>query len=974
MATFDVRFKTPGSGFDIPFVIKTTQTLTGKASITTAAGTTSSSTLTGQSRVTVTAVQTLAGRSRATAATVKTLTGKSRSTATTAKTLLGRTRSKITAVQTLVGKSRASIQTTNTLTGKSRLTGVSSQTLTGKALIVGDHGSIRFTNPGDELKRTSALPTNAGLFSCCFWAYISGASASNAQTFLLLSQDVTYYVFLGALFNQTLYLEVNDGGQNTGQATAVLTQGVWAHVAVTRSGTSLIVYLNGNVSFSVTAGNDGSYWTPANLESGHCSIFGSPPGSAFTDDLNGRIADFKYWDGAVLTQAEIQAEMASPTAVRSANLYMDTPLSAATVADSLLDQSGLDHHWSSGGTLVTELGPPFPNAQILTGKSRVTVSTSQTLAGKSRIVNGVTKTLLGRALVQLTQTKTLLGRARALLYRTQTLPAKSRVKTTSSKTLLGRVRSTVSTAKTLLGKAKVTAPVPKTLLGRARAKASVSLTLLGKSKITAPATPKTILGRARATITTSRTLAGKSRVVLATSKTLFGKSRITGIVQQTLTGRANINTLQGGIQTLTGKARILIAGVTKTLTGKSRVLLVGTRTLLGRARVVLSQTATITGKARVFLQKTAILPAKSRVKVAAAQTRVGKSRISVSAVRSLTGRAFVIYRGTWTLLGRARIVLGRSFTLPGRSRITTTAAPQLAGRSRVLRTASKQLFGRARAFLRRQASLAGRSRITVGRTLTLAGRAKVLLTYEVEIKGRSRITVSTPCTLTGVSWITGTLEQILRGRGRVRDIDRTSSATLTGLSRVITEQVAVSIVPLFGGPLSTEMVVVESLCVELNLTSDLDLSMALQQGDALEDNRGIGGLEIELSAQSSLQIRFSGMEGDTMYLGTMATVQMRVTDTVGGEPFDPDGSILCEVFRVTQYGTLEQNPAISGAAEKETLEGETRPGAYVFRFDTSKLAMEPAPDRILVRATIPYQASQVIDQRLFQLKSLDDLT
>jgi len=60
------------------------------------------------------------------------------------------------------------------------------------------------------------------------------------------------------------------------------------------------------------------------------------------------------WSDAVMGATEFSAEMNSGTAVRSTNLFMNTPL----VSDAN-DISGNGKHWTTNGSLTWESGPSF---------------------------------------------------------------------------------------------------------------------------------------------------------------------------------------------------------------------------------------------------------------------------------------------------------------------------------------------------------------------------------------------------------------------------------------------------------------------------------------------------------------------------------------------------------------------------------------------------------------------------------------
>jgi len=134
-------------------------------------------------------------------------------------------------------------------------------------------------------------------------------------------------------------------------------------------------------------------------------------------------------------------------------------------------------------------------------------------------------------------------------------------------------------------------------------------------------------------------------------------------------------------------------------------------------------------------------------------------------------------------------------------------------------------------------------------------------------------------------------------------------------------------------------------------------------------------LDLDLVVQPALEVTFYMLEGDMIFLGTTAAIQMEIRD-LNGEPYDPSGSIFVEVYRVASAAP-ETDPVAQGVATQMELEGVPVPGHYVFEFDTTLLeATSPGvdPTQGLARATIPYNNSSVVWQKTFQLKSLNDLS
>lgn len=134
-----------------------------------------------------------------------------------------------------------------------------------------------------------------------------------------------------------------------------LAVGAWRKVAVSCSGTTGKSYVA-----TVGGSTEVDSGTVAVGTATGITIGGRAPSDA-TEWFNGRISDFRMWT-AELSQAEIEAEWASSTHVRTSGLWADWPLSGA---GDLNDVSGNARHLTAGSTAVTtEDGPPNTSGGI----------------------------------------------------------------------------------------------------------------------------------------------------------------------------------------------------------------------------------------------------------------------------------------------------------------------------------------------------------------------------------------------------------------------------------------------------------------------------------------------------------------------------------------------------------------------------------------------------------------------------------
>lgn len=215
--------------------------------------------------------------------------------------------------------------------------------------------SVRFDANSDTLSRTTDLPSQSA-YTVCGWARVTARRSSMWETICTMGESAT-----DANDHTQLLFRADDAGQFSLNSAGGFTNfasspavGEWFFWALRMEGTGagqVTGYWRGlNASSFVTVASSQTSFTPAHIGVGS---------NTWVDEwLNGRIAAVKAWN-AVLTAAELEREMLSYRAVRRADLYLETPLVAATVADNVTDFSGNARNWTIGGTLTVEDGPPI---------------------------------------------------------------------------------------------------------------------------------------------------------------------------------------------------------------------------------------------------------------------------------------------------------------------------------------------------------------------------------------------------------------------------------------------------------------------------------------------------------------------------------------------------------------------------------------------------------------------------------------
>jgi hypothetical protein len=205
--------------------------------------------------------------------------------------------------------------------------------------------AVVFDAAGEALYRTADIPNDDPITFMCWFYLIS--DVNNFQV-IALHSDAAANNFWELMLNSdgtTLRLSTRSGG---GSPTATngsgLTVGAWHHLALTKNGSTHLVYLNGVQDISHTAAVT---FTPTAL------AIGSDTGAAASN----RIAAMKVYT-QVLSVEEIVHEMRQYQPVRTADLYEFRPLWGTGDTG---DYSGNARAtWTTNGTLSTGDGPPIP--------------------------------------------------------------------------------------------------------------------------------------------------------------------------------------------------------------------------------------------------------------------------------------------------------------------------------------------------------------------------------------------------------------------------------------------------------------------------------------------------------------------------------------------------------------------------------------------------------------------------------------
>lgn len=205
--------------------------------------------------------------------------------------------------------------------------------------------SLRVSASTDKITRTAALPLYSAA-TMAGWFKRVGAGGGAREHIMMFRQSspiaTVYLTFIPASNNIQL------GTPNTRQValSATPADNVWFYAAVRsggdQSGDATAVWFNADGTVGGTATNALDYDSLAPVFDS--MGFVCHP-TATTEPFNGLGAYGRVWD-AVLTNGELQLELASPTPVRIANL------NTAFNEDSVTDVSGNGRDWTPTGVDV----------------------------------------------------------------------------------------------------------------------------------------------------------------------------------------------------------------------------------------------------------------------------------------------------------------------------------------------------------------------------------------------------------------------------------------------------------------------------------------------------------------------------------------------------------------------------------------------------------------------------------------------
>lgn len=210
--------------------------------------------------------------------------------------------------------------------------------------------AVQFNAEEGYISTDAAAPRTLYTVTC--WCYLSVDRNAFSTVWGSSASDTNYQILQTTSNGQRLAVVPNSSANVLGPT---MTVGTWYKVAVTRNGNAvqMLYAAEGTSTLTVVSG------TFSDPSDGNTATTFRVGGSAFAGEwLNGRVHAIKQWS-SVLTQTEIEAELAQTAPVRTSGLVRYYPfLDSDDLAG--LDESGNGYHLTASGTPTLAAGPNIP--------------------------------------------------------------------------------------------------------------------------------------------------------------------------------------------------------------------------------------------------------------------------------------------------------------------------------------------------------------------------------------------------------------------------------------------------------------------------------------------------------------------------------------------------------------------------------------------------------------------------------------
>lgn len=164
--------------------------------------------------------------------------------------------------------------------------------------------ALSLNGSANDIRRAGFGDFTTQSFSICMWVYVDSGGLAAAPVFVWKGEYQTSGYYGAILATGEIDFRTSQSGadQLTSTATGAITEATWKHIAVTRSGASVKIYVNGSDATSVS----GTHINPTTASGNPYGLGAYGLNGVPSNRLAGRIDDHRVYDYA-LTAGQVAA-------------------------------------------------------------------------------------------------------------------------------------------------------------------------------------------------------------------------------------------------------------------------------------------------------------------------------------------------------------------------------------------------------------------------------------------------------------------------------------------------------------------------------------------------------------------------------------------------------------------------------------------------------------------------------------------
>jgi len=210
-------------------------------------------------------------------------------------------------------------------------------------------GNDTLTTPSN-----SAFTYGTSDFTVEGWFYFTGGVGASGYSYIFAQGAGTGSTSLGVYIQSGVFRVWN--GSAVISSTASFVQNIWTHIAVTRSGTSMRLFVNGNLEGTVTNSNDITTGSTTGISIGRWSEIGD------TNYITGYVSNFRSVKGTALYTSNFTPPTSPLTAVSGTSLL-------TCQSNRLIDNSTNNFTITRNGDVSVSNFGPFTETDLVTGSA-----------------------------------------------------------------------------------------------------------------------------------------------------------------------------------------------------------------------------------------------------------------------------------------------------------------------------------------------------------------------------------------------------------------------------------------------------------------------------------------------------------------------------------------------------------------------------------------------------------------------------